>query len=144
MGRGRPCDNGDPPFNVYASNAPVLRSCGLFLWLPLRELPETPNRLSARARGAQRATAGLTWPIFGRSQPSSQFQGLAASVYAERDGSIDDNSIANITYDGDIINTHTQSDVIPPFLRHVVPAAFFAWHDKSESELQHMSYPERA
>ena len=117
---------------------------GPFHGFRLRELPETPNRLSARARGAQRATAGLPWPLFGRSKPSSEFHGLVASVYAEHVGPIDDNSTTNITYDGDIINTHTQSDVIPPFLRHVVPAAFFAWHDKSESELQHMSYPERA
>ena len=93
----------------------------LSLGFRLRGLPETPNRLSARARGAQRATAGLPWPLFGRSKPSSHFDGLVASPYAEHICPIDDDSITNITYNGNTTNIHTQSDIIPPILRQVVP-----------------------
>ena len=100
---------------------------------------------SPRARAARNARQlGSHGQFFGRSKPSSQFHGLVASVYAEHVGPIDDNSTTNITYDGGMINTHTSSDGIPPFLRQLAPPAFFAWHDMSESELAHMSYPERA
>ena len=104
----------------------------------LREPLETPTRLSARDRGAQRALDGPTWPFLGWPKASSALQGLDASRYAEQIGSYDENSTTNIIFNGITNHTYTHLDGIPADLHSVSQKQFVGLWQMSEQQIREL------